>query len=66
MRERRHGVNPPARGLLHVYIDIDGNDVLKDQTDKASEHEGELQTVFHNGNLTNEQKFEDVRLRLHG
>lgn len=59
------GRKKSARGLLHVYKDIDGNYALKDQTDKASEHEGELQTVFHNGELRNEQRFEDIRERLH-
>lgn len=54
-----------AKGLLHVQ-ETEGTFVLTDQRSKNMEHRGALETVFHNGELRNEQKFEDVRTRLHG
>jgi len=58
------GRKKSAKGLLHVE-ERDGTYVLTDQRSKNMEHRGALETVFHNGELKNEQKFEDVRARLH-
>ena len=59
------GRKKSARGLLHVEDRGNNDYVLTDQRSKNMEHRGALVTVFHNGELKNEQKFEDVRARLY-
>jgi nicotinamide phosphoribosyltransferase len=59
------GRKKSAKGLLHVEP-VDGTYVLRDQVSKNMEHRGALETVFHNGDLVKDEKFEDIRLRLHG
>lgn len=58
------GRKKSARGLLHVYKE-GGEYMLADRVNLDEEHGGELRTVFHNGELKNEQRFEDVRARLY-
>ena len=58
------GRKKSARGLLNVYHN--GSEyILRDRVNKELEHSGDLKTVFHNGELHNEQRFEDVRARLY-
>lgn len=58
------GRKKSAKGLLHVEA-RDDTFILTDQRSKGMEHRGALQTVFHNGELRNEQRFEDIRALLH-
>ena len=58
------GGKKSARGLLRVDS-IEGHYILTDQVNIDEEHGGMLETVFHNGELKNEQRFEDIRKVLY-
>ena len=57
------GLKKSAKGLLRVELE-DGNYVLYDQQTESQEQQGELKTVFLNGNLTVNYNFEEIRARL--
>lgn len=54
------GTKKSAKGLLRV-INKDGKLVLEDGISEELENTGELQVVFHNGELVNPMSFDDVR-----
>ncbi len=59
------GLKKSAKGLLMV-AEIEGEFFLYDQVSKGQETRGALRTVFLDGELENEQTFEDIREVLHG
>ena len=53
-----------AKGLLKVEKDVDGKFILIDQVSEQLEAEGELQTIFKNGELLNRVTLDVIRGRL--
>lgn len=58
------GTKKSAKGLLQVTKDSEGNYQLKDQCTWEEESQGELETVFLNGNLIKETSLSEVRERI--
>jgi nicotinamide phosphoribosyltransferase len=58
------GTKKSARGLLQVYKDSNGKLALKDQCTWEEEAQGELMTVFKDGQLLVDWKLEDIRQRV--
>lgn len=58
------GTKKSAKGLLCVGKDEKGDYMLFNDVSPESEKDGELQTVFLNGELTNPDTFENIRNRL--
>lgn len=53
-----------AKGLLKVEKDVDGKFILIDQVSEQLESEGELQTIFKDGELLNRVTLDVIRGRL--
>jgi len=60
-----NGTKKSAKGLLRVELE-DGKYVLHDQQSEDQEEQGELKTVFFNGELKQPVSLTDVRNRLEG
>lgn len=58
-----NGTKKSARGLLRVEKE-NGKLVLHDQQTLEQEEQGELQVVFHNGNVYNTQTLSEIRTRI--
>lgn len=58
------GTKKSAKGLLQVTKDAEGNFKLKDQCTWEEEGQGELQTVFLDGELTHETSLSEIRERV--
>jgi len=58
------GTKKSARGLIKIIKDAEGNYKLLDQVTKEEEKEGELKTVFLDGEITQETTLEELRGRL--
>lgn len=61
-----NGTKKSACGLMRVEKEVDGNYVLFDKQTWEEESQGELQTVFLDGNLTKETTLAEIRQRLWG
>lgn len=53
-----------AKGLLKVEKDVDGKFILVDQVSEQLETEGELHTIFKDGELLNRVTLDNIRSRL--
>ncbi len=58
------GTKKSAKGLLQVTKDAEGGFKLKDQCTWEEEGQGELQTVFLDGELTHETSLSEIRERV--
>lgn len=58
------GTKKSARGLLQVYKDADGKLAMKDQCTWEEEAQGELKTIFKDGNLLIDQSLQEIRERI--
>ena len=58
------GLKKSAKGLLQVYKDNDGSLKLKDQCTWGEENQGELKTIFENGEFLIETTLTEIRERL--
>lgn len=58
------GTKKSAKGLMQVYKNAEGKYELKDQCTWEEEAQGELKTVFKDGELTVDQTLDEIRERI--
>lgn len=58
------GTKKSAKGLLYVGLDKRGEYYLEEQVSKEKETQGELMTIYKDGNFFNTVTLEDIRNRL--
>lgn len=59
------GLKKSAKGLLHVYLDENGEYRLKDQCTVEEEKTGELKVIFENGNLIRFTTIHEIREKIY-